>query len=153
MRRTYTFNRPITLLFSLPLLLLLVMLFYGIFREFNFLVLFLLLVTLLFYLPVIYLGFFRRLRVESQQASWITPRSRHTIALDEVRHYGIIKYRAFRFIYLSRAESAPFKDPEARLVANPDTFLIQYRPGAWQVIEGLLRELHPQLSPDNFQRR
>ena len=148
----YTFNRPVVALWLLPLVLLTVMLLYGIMQEFNVIVIVMSLVSFLFLVPILYLAFMRRLKVGEESAEWITPKVRHSIAYSEVRHFGIIKYRSFRFIFFSRSEEAPFADPSKPIVPGEDTFLIQYRPSAWQQIKALIQNHSKDLEPLNLKR-
>lgn len=151
--RTFSFNRPVTLLFSLPLVVLMAMFVSGLTVEFRVMELVMLMVTAGLVGLLVYLGLFRRLRVGEGKAMWITPRRHYEFPLSELKHYGIIKFRMFRFAYLSRAEQAPFRDPGSAMVSDADTFLIQYRPGAWNYLQKVIHPLHPHLKPESFSRQ
>ena len=150
MAKQYTFNRPVFALLLLPLIFMMVMLIYGLVREINLLVVVLVLITLLFMVPIVFLSFMRRVRIDEEKAEWITPNTRRSIPISEIKHFGVMKYRSFRFIFLSRAEELPYQEAGARVIPDEDTFLLQYRGGAWKVIRELLRERHPDLKPENF---
>jgi hypothetical protein len=64
-----------------------------------------------------------------------------------------VKFRSFRFIYLSSAESQPFEDPAQPVVADAHTFLVQYRPKAWALVSNSIAALHPDLKPNSFTRQ
>lgn len=153
MAKVYTFNRPIVGLILVPLLFLTLILFYGVFQEFNFLVVLLTLVSLLFLMPIIYLAFFRRLRIEEEAATWVTPRLKRDIPWAEVRHYGVIKYRSFRFMFLSREEVLPFQDPTKPVVSDKNTFLVQFRRKGWQELKNQVQQHSPELKPTNIVRK
>jgi len=150
MAKQYTFNRPIFALILVPLLLMMAMLLYGVVKEINFLVVLMLLVTLLFMAPIIYLSFLRRLKIDADQAEWITPSFRRSIPLEEIKHFGVIKYRSFRFIFVSRAEEVPFKGPNPKVAPDENTFLVQYRKGAWNFVKEKIHAHHPDLKPHNL---
>lgn len=152
MSKLYTFNRPVVALVLLPLVLLTVMLLYGIMQEFNFIVIVMSLVSFLFLVPILYLAFMRRLRVGEESAEWITPKVRHSMAYADVRHFGIIKYRSFRFIFFSKSEEQPFADPSKPIVPGEDTFMIQFRPSAWQQLKGLIQQHRQGLEPLDLKR-
>lgn len=151
--RTYTFNRPITLLFCLPLAVLVTMFVWGLTVEFRVSLLIMLFVTFGLLSMLVYYSVLRRLRLGAGKATWITPLDRREIPLSELRHFGIVKFRKFRFAYLSRAEQVPFTDPASPLTSDQDTFIIQYRPKAWKFIESLMKTLHPDLKPESFSRQ
>ncbi len=150
MAKWYTFNRPVFVLILLPLLFLMVMLIYGLSLEFNIMVILVILISLLFVSLIVYMSFLRRVRIDQEKAEWITPKVRWTFPLSEVRHFGVIKYRSFRFIFLSRSEELPYQGNGTKIVPSEDTFILQYRLGAWKFIRELLRERHPDLKPQNF---
>lgn len=151
--RTFTFNRPITLIFFLPLLVLVTMFVWGLTVEFRLSLLIMLIVTGSLTAMLIYYSLLRRLRLGEGKAVWITPMQRLEIPFSELRHYGIVKFRRFRFAYLSRAEAVPFQDPAAPVVSDADTFIIQYRKGAWDFIETMVKAQHPELKPESFSRQ
>jgi hypothetical protein len=150
--RTFTFNRPITMLFALPLLVLVSMFAYGLTEEFHLSVLLMLIVTTALVVLLVYYSLLRKLSVGEVKAIWRTPANRWEIPMVDLRHYGIVKFRRFRFAYLSRAEQAPFEDPAAPIVSDENTFVIQYRAGAWKYLEGLVKKLHPHLQPQSITR-
>jgi hypothetical protein len=150
--RTFSFNRPLTLLFALPMLLLVTMFVWGLTVEFRVGLLVMLLVTGSMVLLLFYMTLLRRLRIGSEKAVWSTPMKRYEMRIAELRHFGIVKFRRFRFIYLSRAENVPFQEEGQPVVSDPDTFLIQYRPGAWTFLQGLVKGAHPHLQPESFSR-
>ena len=152
MTKLYTFNRPLVALWLLPLALLTVMLLYGIMQEFNVIVIVMSLVSFLFLVPIIYLAFLRRLKVGEEQAEWITPKVRHTMPYTEVKHFGIVKYRSFRFIFLARTEEEPFTDPSKPIVPGADIFLIQFRPAAWKHLKDLVQRHREGLQPLDLKR-
>lgn len=151
--RTYTFNRPVALLLALPLLALLTLLVAGLVNEFNFIALLMGLFTLGVLSLIVVLGFFRRVRIAPEGAHWLGVRQRWVLPRGEIRHFGVMKYRSFRFIYLSTAEETPFTDPEARVAADPQTVLFQYRKGAWDYVLAWVRTTHPQLPQKDLERR
>lgn len=137
--KTFSFNHPWALLLILPLLVLLVMLVTGLKVEFNGMAMFALLFTLILLLPILYLGFFRWVRFHASKVEWITPRKRWAFDKKDVRHFGIVKYRAFKFIYLSTAQDAPFAGEDARVTPGPETIVLQYRKNAWRHVEEWLK--------------
>jgi len=153
MAKVYTFNRPIVALVLVPLLFLTIMLLYGVVQEFNVIVIVLTLVSLLFLLPILFLAFLRRLRIEDSQVVWITPKTRKEIAWEEVQNYGIIKYRSFRFMFVCRLETPPFADPSKPVVSDDDTFIVQFRRGGWNRIKAKVQSQHPGLKPSNLVRK
>lgn len=150
MAKQYTFNKPIFALILVPLLLMMAMLLYGVFQEINFLVILMLLVTLLFMAPIVYLSFLRRLKIDTDTAEWITPNLKRSFPLSEIKHFGVIKYRSFRFIFVSRADEVPFEGPNPKVAPDENTFLVQYRKGAWSFIKEKVRNHHPDLKPHNL---
>lgn len=152
MRRTYRFNRPVSLLILLPLLLLIVMLVAGILRSFSPLSLVLVLFSLVIVGSVVYYSLLRSLTVGPEGLVWKAPGVQYQMALAEIKHFGIVKYRSFRFIYLSRAEAAPFSQADARIVSSADTFVIQYRGRAWKQVKSLMKTAQPELKPSNLLR-
>ncbi|MEM7036249.1 MAG: hypothetical protein AAF570_04655 [Bacteroidota bacterium] len=150
---SYTFNKPVTALFVLPLIALMALLIYGISREFNVVVLLLFMFTLLLLLPILYLSFLRRLRFSEASAHWKTPSVAWDMDLGDVQHYGIIKYRMFRFIFMSKVADIPFEDPSKPVVSTEDTFLVQYRKSAWNEFYGKMQKLKPDLKPLELIRR
>lgn len=150
MAKQYTFNRPVFVLLLIPLLFLMVMLIYGLTRELNIMVIVVILITLLFISPIVFMSFLRRVRIDEEKAEWITPKVRRTIPFAEIRHFGVVKYRSFRFIFLSRSDELPFQEKGNKIVPTEDTFLLQYRKGAWKLIRELIRKRHPDLKPHNF---
>ncbi|MBL0018094.1 MAG: hypothetical protein IPP17_17070 [Bacteroidetes bacterium] len=151
--RSFTFNRPIILLFLLPMMVLVTMFCWGLTVEFRLSLLIMLLVTASLTGLLFYYSLLRRLKLGEGKAVWTTPMLRREIQLQEIRHYGVVKFRRFKFAYLSRATEVPFQNPEAPVVSDEDTFIIQYRPGAWQYMQGLIKALHPSLEPESFVRQ
>ena len=151
--RSYTFNRPITGLIMLPLLFLLVMLLVGLSRDFSVMVLVLTIISLGLLIPILYLGFFRRLRLGAEKAEWRSPGTNWQLPLEEVRYFGTVKYRMFRFIFLSRENEAPFKDPSKAPVSSEDTFVIQFRDKAWDDLRTHLGKIQPHLKPIELKPR
>ena len=150
---SYTFNKPVTALFTLPLAALMALLVIGMTREFNLVVLLLLLFTILLLVPILYWSFLRRLRFGEDKAHWKTPSVAWDMSLEDVKHYGIIKYRMFRFIFMSKGEEVPFGDPAKPVISTEDTFLIQYRKRAWNEFFGKMQKLKPDLKPLELIRR
>lgn len=150
MAKQYTFNRPVFALLLLPLVLMMSMLIYGLVQEINLLVIVMVIVTLLFIGPIIFMSFLRKVRIDDEKAEWITPKVRRTIPFTEVKHFGVIKYRSFRFIFLSKADELPYQEIGTKVVPTEDTFLLQYRGGAWKMIRELLRKRQPDLKPHNL---
>lgn len=150
MAKQYTFNRPVFALLLLPLVFMMSMLIYGLVQEINLLVIVMVIVTLLFIGPIIFMSFLRKVRIDDEKAEWITPKVRRTIPFAEVKHFGVIKYRSFRFIFLSKADELPYQEAGTKIVPTEDTFLLQYRGGAWKMIRELLRQRHPDLKPHNL---
>lgn len=132
--KTYTFNHPLAALLMIPLVVLGVMLVGGLAREFNLMALVVLVFNVFLMLALIGYGFARRLRFQGQTAYWKT--LRRTLSMDnsEVRHYGIVKYRAFRFIYLSKSESLPFDPDSPNISPTEDTFVFQFRKSGWATV-------------------
>lgn len=153
MSRTYTFNRPLALLFLTPLILLVVVMVFGIFREFSAMVLVVLLISALLAASILWYSFFRRLRIEDDKAVWLVPGKRLEIGLEEIRHFGIVKYRSFRFIYLSKAEEDPFAPADSRIVPDETTFVVQYRKSAWELAEKWIQSAHSDLKPHQHRRQ
>lgn len=153
MPRTYTFNRPLAALFLVPLLLLCTMLFLGLLRQFSFMVALTLVITLAFSGWIVWHSLLRRLRIAPEKATWLAPGTKREMALADVRHFGLVKYRSFRFIYFSDSENDPFSDPEAPIVPGPHTFVFQFRPAAWQLVQEWIRSAHPDLQPSQRQRK
>jgi hypothetical protein len=151
--RTYTFNRPVALLLALPLLLLLGLLLIGLSKELNIIAIIMALLTIGMITVITLMGFARRVRISPEGAHWLGIRQRWTLPRGEIRHFGILKYRSFRFIYLSTAEKAPFTDPEAGVSADSQTVFFQYRKGAWDYVLLWVRSVHPQLPQADVQRR
>ena len=129
------------------------MLFYGLFQEINFVVILLTLVSLLFLSPILYLAFFRRMRVEADRAVWLTPRVRRELPWREIKYYGVIKYRSFRFMFISRAADIPFQDPQKPVISDEDTFLVQFRRKGWERLKARVHDSNPQLKPINIVRK
>lgn len=152
MAKLYTFNRPLAALWLLPLAFLSTMLLYGIFTELNVIAILMVLVSLFIFGLLLYFGFLRRLRIGEEKAEWITPKQRHQMDFEEVKHFGIIKYRSFRFIFFSRLEEQPFSEPGSPVAAGEDTFLIQYRPAAWQLLKSTIQRHHQHLKPLDLKR-
>lgn len=151
--RTYTFNRPVALLLALPLLALLFLLVVGLVKEFNFLALLMALFTLGTVLVIVVMGFSRRVRIAPEGAHWLGMRQRWTLPCGEIRHFGVLKYRSFRFIYLSTAQDTPFVDPASPVSADAQTIFFQYRKGAWDFVLAWVRATHPVLPQEDLVRR
>lgn len=137
--KSYSFNHPLALLLLLPLLLLLYMLSYGLSLEFSVMPLLALAFTVLLIILILFYGFLRWVKIGGAAAHWSTPFQRLELSRDSIRHFGIVKYRAFRFIYFSTDEKAPFQDVNAHVSTNSSTFVMQYRRGAWQHVEAWLK--------------
>lgn len=151
--QTFTFNRPITLIFSVSLVLIMLMCVYGLTVEFRLSLVVMLLVTGGVVSMLLYLGFLRRLKIGKDHATWITPKRRFEMALSDVRYFGVVKFRSFRFIYFSKAETQPFEDPQSPVVPDEDTFLIQYRHKAWSAVSQSIGRIHPTLKPQSITRQ
>lgn len=152
MKRTFTFNKPIVFLYMAPMLALVVFLTIGLVREFNFFVLFMILVSLGLLTVVFWLSFLRRMVVSGDQVEWITPQKHFTLKLSEVNHYGIVKFRNFRFIYVSKMVEPPFESPESRVISNENTFIIQFRRKAYYYLESQLHRVNPSLEPIAYRK-
>jgi hypothetical protein len=152
MTRTYRFNRPISLLFLLPMVLLIAMLTAGLLREFSVLAFVLVLFSLGIVAMVLYFSLLRSLSIGPEGLRWKAPGSRMEMNWGELKHYGIVKYRSFRFIYLSRSEELPFEQAQARVVTSENTFVLQYRARAWNQVKGLVKEKCPGLEPAFMER-
>jgi hypothetical protein len=150
---TYSFNRPVTAFFLVPLLFLVVLFTYVLIHQFNALALLMIVLSLLMIFSLVYFSFFRTLKIGGGKAVWRTPFKRYEFELSELKHYGIIKFRRFRFAYLSKATSSPFEDATVPVVASPETFLIQFRPSAWALIESVAQMHHPELKPGSIVRQ
>jgi hypothetical protein len=135
------------------LALLVTMIGWGLLVEFHISLLLMFLVTLGILLLLVYFSLLRRLKIGEGRVIWVTPMSRYEIPMHELRHFGIVEFRRFRFAYLSRAEEVPFRDPSAPVISDKDTFVIQFRPKAWNLIETLVKIHHPDLYPKSFSRR
>ena len=153
MTKVYTFNRPWVALVLLPLVLLTALLLYGVFQELNVMVIVMSVVSLLFLLPVVYVSFLRRMRLSEEQVEWKTPRAHHSIFWTEIKSYGVVRYRSFRFMYVSRLPEVPFKAPNQPVVSTEDTFVIQFRRPGWTFLKKLVQRQHPDLEPENFSRK
>jgi hypothetical protein len=151
--RSFTFNRPVILLLLLPMLVLVTMFGWGLTVEFRISLLVMLIFTSALTGLLFYFSLLRRLKLGEGKAIWTTPMLQREIPLSEVRHYGVVQFRRFKFAYLSRAAEVPFQNPEAPVVSDLDTFIIQYRPGAWKFMQGLIKTLHPSLEPESFIRQ
>lgn len=149
----FTFNRPITLLFSVPMLFVMVMCAYGLTFEFRVGLVLMLLASGTVVGVLFYVGFLRKMEIGEGRAIWSTPKKRYEMALAEVRHFGIVKYRSFKFIYISQAEELPFQLPEQHVVADAKTFVIQYRPKAWELVRASVHAIHPDLQPGSLTRQ
>lgn len=152
MKHTYRFNRPVSLLFLLPMLFLLVMLVAGLVREFSILPFLLALFTLGVLGSVLYFGMLRRLEASEAGLIWRSPGTELRMELKNIRHFGIVKYRSFRFIYLSQQETAPFEKVDTRIVPTEDTFVIQYRERAWVHLQALVQAENSDLKPESIVR-
>lgn len=152
MTRTYRFNRPVSLLFLAPMVLLIVMLTSGLIREFSVLPFVLVLFSLGIVGMVVYFSLLRSLRIGPEGLKWKSPGSEMKMDWNELKHYGIVKYRSFRFLYFSRAEALPFEQAQARVVTSEDTFVLQYRVKAWNQVKALLKEKRPELEPIYMER-
>lgn len=152
MRKTFTFNRLGVLFFLLPLAVILVFLVLGFIREQNIFVLVMIIVTLVMLVPFVWLSFLRRLTLTKEKAIWKTPKTHYEINLAEVNHYGIIKFRSFRFIYLSKSEEPPFEKDDSHIVTDENTFVIQFRKSAYYFLEDRIHEVKPDLQPRAYRR-
>ena len=152
MKHKYRFNRPVSLLFLLPMLILLGMLVAGLVREFSALPLLLALFTFAVLCSVIFFGVLRSLEVGPEELVWRAPGKVRRFKVDEIKHYGIVKYRSFRFIYLSRMETPPFEKADTRIVSTDDTFVIQYRAGAWKHVSELIQINNSSLKAESIVR-
>ena len=151
--KSYTFNRPIALLFALPLLLLIAMFAYGLTVEFRVSLLLMLLLSATVVVLLFYLGMLRRMEIGNGKAVWKTPSKRYEMNLSEVRFFGVVKFRSFRFMYLSRCEEHPFEDAAKPFAVDENTFFVQYRQEAWQQVCADLALLHPTLKPTSITRQ
>lgn len=152
MTRTYRFNRPVSLLFLAPMVLLIVMLSAGLLREFSVLPFVLVLFSLAIVGSVIYFSLMRSLTIGPEQLKWKSPGSEMQMDWDELKHFGIVKYRSFRFLYFSRSIEKPFEQAQARVVTTEDTFVLQYREKAWNQVKTLVKEKRPELEATYMER-
>jgi hypothetical protein len=152
MKRTFTFNRPVVVLYVLPMLALLVFLVLGLLREFNFFVFVMALVSVAILVPVFWLSFLRKMVVSDTSVEWITPKKHYTIPIHEISHYGIVKFRSFRFIYVSKSAEPPFTSEESRVVSDENTFVIQFRRSAYYFLEGKIHQVLPNLEPTAYRK-
>jgi hypothetical protein len=148
----FTFNRPITLLFSLSLLLIMVMCGYGLSIEFRLSLVFMLLATGTVVATLFYVGFLRKMEIGEGRAAWFTPKKRYEMDLADVKYFGTVKFRSFRFIYISSADEKPFQLADQHVVSDASTFVIQYRPRAWEAVQAAIAGIHPDLKPDFLTR-
>ena len=117
-------------------------------EEPNFFVFILLAVTLFLMLfPGIYASYIRRLVITEAYAELARIGKRERILLRDIRQFGIVKYRSFNFIYVSKLGHFPFPDPEAPVISSADTFVIQYRKGPWKYISSWIHTKHPEMQP------
>ncbi|MFN8393621.1 MAG: hypothetical protein U0176_03005 [Bacteroidia bacterium] len=151
--RSFTFNHPAYLLFTLPLMVLVTMFVWGLTVEFRVSLLFMLLATLSLVGLLVYFSLFRRMRIGSKSVEWVTPFKRHQMSLDELKHFGVVKFRRFRFAYVSKAEEDPFADPQAPVVSDENTFVVQYRKSVWEALQSLMRNHHPAVQPQSITRQ
>lgn len=151
--KTFTFNRPLTALFLLPVVFLLTLEIQGLIKDFSIGVLILTLFTLLFLAPFIWMSFFRRLKIGPEKAEWITPRKHFKMPLEEVNHFGIIKFRSFRFIFFSTRDEQPFQRQDDHVISSEDTFVIQYRGKAWKLVREYIKAKRPELEQSTLTRR
>lgn len=149
----FTFNRPITLLFSMPLLILMAMFTYGLTVEFRVSLVIMLLLSATVVGILFYLSMLRSLTIGEGKAIWATPSKRYEMALADVKHFGVVKFRSFRFIYFSKREEDPFENPGNPVVSDEDTFLVQFRPAAWTVIETAIHSLQPKIKSRSYSRQ
>lgn len=156
----FTFNRPITLLFATPLLILSGMFGYGLSVEFRISLVLMLLFTTLVLGLVIYFTVLRKLQIDADKAIWSTPAKRFEMELAQVKHLGIVKFRSFRFIYFSKSEidhieTVDAQDVEGKssIVTSEETFVIQFRPKAWETIRKFILAKHPDLQPKSLTRQ
>lgn len=148
--RTFTFNRPWTVVFLLPLVLLMVMFFAGLLNEFSFFVLLMILVTSSVMLLVLYLSLLRRIKIGEGIVVWKTPFVSREYSLSEIKTFGIVKFRRFRFIYLSKLETPPFGKSETPAVTTEDTVVLQFRQSAWTHVLAAMEIAKPGLKPQSF---
>ncbi len=149
----FTFNRPITLLFSVPLLVLMFMFGYGLSVEFRLSLVFMLLLSATVVGLLFYLGMLRRMEIGEGKATWTTPSKHFEMAMADVKHFGIVKFRSFRFIYLSKSAENPFANPDNPVVTDENTFMVQFRPAAWSAIQAAIGAIHPDLKPSSLNRQ
>lgn len=133
--KTYTFNHPFAAALMIPLVVLGVMLVGGLMREFNVMALVVLIFNIFLMATVVGFGFMRRIRFKGDLVEWKTLRLSREMKNSEVKHYGIVKYRAFRFIYLSRTQESPFNPDSPNVSPTPDTFVFQYRKSGWKTVQ------------------
>jgi hypothetical protein len=152
MTRTYRFNRPVSLLFLTPMLLLIVMLTVGLLREFSVLPFVLTLFSFGILAMVVYFSLLRSLTIGPEGLKWKAPRSEMNMNWEELKHFGIVKYRSFRFLYFSRNIEKPFEAAQARIVTSEETFVLQYREKAWKQVQEFLKEKRPDLEATFMER-
>lgn len=138
MRRTYTFNGPLAGLLYLLIGSFTAVLILSWLAEHTISGMILILVNLFLLFAGLLTSYYRRLSLSETEAVFWSLRGRRTIAMSEVKHFGIVKYRSFRFMFLSRAAEKPFTDPDQPVVSSDDTFVIQFRSRPWEHLQRLM---------------
>jgi hypothetical protein len=146
--RTFTFNGPLAAILYAVILAFTVFLIIAFRHEPNVFLLFLIGVNSLIAIAGILTSYFRRLRISAKQAVFRGLRVKYQINLNEVKHYGIVRYRSFKFIYLSTHELRPFTQPEEAVVSSEGTLVIQFRQKPWAWIQSCIKEACPGLEAE-----
>ena len=129
--RSYTFNHPLAALLMVPLILIEVLLAIGLGNEFNFVAALMLVITAMLILVIAGYGFFRTIRISHHDVQLSGLSKKITLSKQEIKRFGVVKYRAFRFIYVSKSDSGPFNPEQPNISPTPETIVFQYRKGAW----------------------
>lgn len=148
--KTFTFNRPWTLVFLLPMAFLIFMLVQGLMNEFSFFVLVMVIATTSLFLLFAVLSVMRRITIGNGKVTWKTPFVKREFELDKIQSFGIVKFRKFRFIYFTRLENPPYGKHDTAVVSNEDTVVLQFRQSAWQQTVAVMEAANPGLKPKSF---
>lgn len=153
MPRTFTFNKPLAALLALPLLILLVFTAISFWYDRSAWKVIAFALSLFFFIGAVWLTLLRRLTIAEGSATWKTPRVRYSIPFAEVKCWGKVRFRSYDFIFLSRSESNPFEGAEGYVVTTQDTFVIQMRPAAWDLLKEQMGKYKPGLEALAVEKR
>ncbi len=148
--KTFTFNRPWTLVFLLPLAFLIFMLFQGLSNEFSFFVLVMVIATTCLLFLFALMSVMRRITIGAGKVIWKTPFTKREFDLKEIESFGIVKFRKFRFIYFSKLENPPYDKHDTAVVSNEETVVLQFRQSAWSHVVEVMKASKPDLKPKSF---